>query len=48
MLYFGIKYLNLLYHFRNKSNEADDSQRELRKLKFQSVISESRYTLQIF
>nr|XP_044626920.1 leucine-, glutamate- and lysine-rich protein 1 isoform X7 [Equus asinus] len=28
----------------NKSNEADDSQRELRKLKFQSVISESRHT----
>ncbi|XP_054431546.1 protein LEKR1 [Pteronotus mesoamericanus] len=29
----------------NKSNEADDCQRELRKLKFESVIFESRYTL---
>ncbi|XP_077926118.1 protein LEKR1 isoform X3 [Halichoerus grypus] len=28
----------------NKSNEADDCQRELRKLKFESIISESRHT----
>ncbi|XP_036099548.1 leucine-, glutamate- and lysine-rich protein 1 [Molossus molossus] len=28
----------------NKSNEADDCQRKLRKLKFQSIIFESRYT----
>ncbi|XP_012498335.1 PREDICTED: leucine-, glutamate- and lysine-rich protein 1 [Propithecus coquereli] len=28
----------------NKSNEADDYQRELRKLKFESIISESRHT----
>ncbi|XP_030616569.1 leucine-, glutamate- and lysine-rich protein 1 [Delphinapterus leucas] len=30
--------------FRNKSNEADECQRELRKLKFESIISESRHT----
>lgn len=29
---------------RNKSNEADGCQRELRKLKFESIISESRHT----
>nr|XP_014987360.1 leucine-, glutamate- and lysine-rich protein 1 isoform X5 [Macaca mulatta] len=29
----------------NKSNEADDCQRELRKLKFESVISESQHTM---
>ncbi|XP_073659933.1 protein LEKR1 isoform X3 [Tursiops truncatus] len=28
----------------NKSNEADECQRELRKLKFESIISESRHT----
>ncbi|XP_069878988.1 protein LEKR1 isoform X1 [Dipodomys merriami] len=28
----------------NKSNEADDYQRELRKLKFESIVSESRHT----
>ncbi|XP_014443786.1 leucine-, glutamate- and lysine-rich protein 1 [Tupaia chinensis] len=28
----------------NKSNEVDDCQRELRKLKFESIISESRHT----
>ncbi|XP_054556958.1 protein LEKR1 isoform X2 [Talpa occidentalis] len=30
--------------FMNKSNEADDCQRELRKLKFESIISDSRHT----
>ncbi|KAM9190089.1 protein LEKR1 [Dugong dugon] len=30
--------------FTNKSNEADDCQRKLRKLKFESIISESRHT----
>nr|XP_012302758.1 leucine-, glutamate- and lysine-rich protein 1 [Aotus nancymaae] len=30
---------------RNKSNEADDCQRELRKLKFESIISESQHTM---
>ncbi|XP_054102888.2 protein LEKR1 isoform X2 [Callithrix jacchus] len=29
----------------NKSNEADDCQRELRKLKFESIISESQHTM---
>ncbi|KAM5292979.1 protein LEKR1 [Ctenodactylus gundi] len=29
---------------KNKSDEADDCQRELRKLKFESIISESRHT----
>ncbi|XP_040121215.1 leucine-, glutamate- and lysine-rich protein 1 [Oryx dammah] len=29
---------------KNKSNEADECQRELRKLKFESVISDSRHT----
>ncbi|XP_071471662.1 protein LEKR1 isoform X6 [Marmota flaviventris] len=36
--------LRLSQVFRNKSNEADECQRELRKLKFESIISESRHT----
>ncbi|XP_006868054.1 PREDICTED: leucine-, glutamate- and lysine-rich protein 1 [Chrysochloris asiatica] len=31
----------------NKSNEADDCQRKLRKMKFESIISESRHTRQL-
>lgn len=49
---FNFEIMNFNYFkilcLRKKSNDANNCERELRKLKFESIISESRYILKTF